>query len=922
MSGANVSHPVWVNSELKSDRTQTDAEGRFELSVIGKDLVTYSNIWIWHDGYSLATPSLYQFIPSVAEHASREVLLQPESLVRFRIERPDGRTLANADVYPAEMRISNYPESLDGMHGLYSFPPDDELKKFTMRKTDENGEVQLRHVPVEVLSAVGVVTEEFGIQEFYSEYLTGPRRLMLEPVGRLHGTAPPGTRIAIQSRPVSTPPVICEGRANVVADADGNFVVKALAAGKVLIMPHNAEHPEWLMEDQYAELQPASTLTLDIVPQATIPATGRLVLADSKLPIANVRVWLQVGPRRTSLGLMLTDADGKFTARCLPGKRLNAQVTLLPEATMLYPKPTQLIGSVPLDATSFELPDIEIRTIRIGKGKLVDANNNPVAGKYVQHYFDNKAIDYSFRTTDNGEFDYVIDKEIITDHWAAILKWSLRDKSGNAGHANDRFEVEATVISEDPLVLQIQDPDPAQANVLTPLPPHPPRVLPVDGEGRPIKDGEAEATGTPDKGQDFACTVIDPDGKPVIPVSMTIVDAANGRPITNARIMEGTHFKSNRAGRWEWGWTREQSNSEGRLETSLRALDHVIQFRIQGKGYRPALSQEFDAAALPDSPISLQIRLDADNGFSGTVLQPDGRPAAGAMIYTKSESKPNTSKNLYIENGVVDESQITSSTTADTSGRFQLQPHVEPFECLIDHDSGYLKLMDVELMQQSELELQPWASVKGELWLRGVPAANIGVQLLMRDEFLDDESQLPHIGFSQNIQTDAAGKFTFPKCIAGEWERIITYDETITSTRSGERNYVHYDTVRLLSGQERHEVIGKDGADVVGRVMFPEDPKIVTNECDIYADNIDARMLNDGRSGQSYDNVKLQPDGSFHLFNLPVATHEIQFFVPVMGEQSLRTRYSQKIVITPERFVGRSPTSPIDLGEIQVEPIE
>lgn len=343
VSGANVSHPVWVNSELKSDRTQTDAEGRFELSVIGKDLVTYSNIWIWHDGYSLATPSLYQFIPSVAEHASREVLLQPESLVRFRIERPDGRTLANADVYPAEMRISNYPESLDGMHGLYSFPPDDELKKFTMRKTDENGEVQLRHVPVEVLSAVGVVTEEFGIQEFYSEYLTGPRRLMLEPVGRLHGTAPPGTRIAIQSRPVSTPPVICEGRANVVADADGNFVVKALAAGKVLIMPHNAEHPEWLMEDQYAELQPASTLTLDIVPQATIPATGRLVLADSKLPIANVRVWLQVGPRRTSPGLMLTDADGKFTARCLPGKRLNAQVTLLPEATMLYPKPTQLI---------------------------------------------------------------------------------------------------------------------------------------------------------------------------------------------------------------------------------------------------------------------------------------------------------------------------------------------------------------------------------------------------------------------------------------------------------------------------------------------------------------------------------------------------------------------------------------------------
>ncbi|MEZ6035623.1 MAG: carboxypeptidase-like regulatory domain-containing protein [Planctomycetaceae bacterium] len=400
--------------------------------------------------------------------------------------------------------------------------------------------------------------------------------------------------------------------------------------------------------------------------------------------------------------------------------------------------------------------------------------------------------------------------------------------------------------------------------------------------------------------------------RPVIPVSITLLDAANGSLVSDARIMEGTHFKSNPAGRWEWHWKSEPSTSEGQFETNLRALNRVIQFRVQATGYRPALSQEFDPSALPDSPITLQIRLEADAGFSGTAFQPDGRPAAGAKIYTKSESKPDISKNLYIKNGVVDESQITSATTADPSGNFQILPHAEPFECLIVHDTGYLKLMDVELLQQSELKLLPWASVKGELWMRGTPAANVGVHLLMRDEFLDDESSLPHIGFSQSVHTDASGMFAFPKCIAGDWERIMPYYDSVTEIRSE----MHHDFIRLEPGEERHEIIGRDGADVVGRVTLPPDLEIVMNKCDIWVVNVDAR-----RNG-SVNHVTLLPDGSFRCSNLPVAKHEIRILVSVAGEQFPPVRYTQKIVITPERFVGKSSTDPIDLGEIQVEPIE
>lgn len=63
--------------------------------------------------------------------------------------------------------------------------------------------------------------------------------------------------------------------------------------------------------------------------------------------------------------------------------------------------------------------------------------------------------------------------------------------------------------------------------------------------------------------------------RPVIPVSMTVLDAANGRPIADARITAGTHFKSNPAGSWYWDFDAKRSNSKGRLETSLRSMDRA-----------------------------------------------------------------------------------------------------------------------------------------------------------------------------------------------------------------------------------------------------------------------------------------------------------------------------------------------------------
>ncbi len=100
-----------------------------------------------------------------------------------------------------------------------------------------------------------------------------------------------------------------------------------------------------------------------------------------------------------------------------------------------------------------------------------------------------------------------------------------------------------------------------------------------------------------------------------IPVHGKVVDASTGAAIQGFTLYEGTHFKGNPADFWEWTLeTRPQLEPSGFVD-SLKTLDRLIRYRVQAKGYRPQLCEPMDAAKLPNEPISLEFRLEKDNGY-------------------------------------------------------------------------------------------------------------------------------------------------------------------------------------------------------------------------------------------------------------------------------------------------------------------
>lgn len=98
--------------------------------------------------------------------------------------------------------------------------------------------------------------------------------------------------------------------------------------------------------------------------------------------------------------------------------------------------------------------------------------------------------------------------------------------------------------------------------------------------------------------------------RPNIPLDISIVDDESGRPIPDYKVHMGTHFKANRADHWSWNFERpSKANPPGRYPAVLRCLDRTIQYRIEAEGYQPGTTPIYDAKELPDSPITVELRL-------------------------------------------------------------------------------------------------------------------------------------------------------------------------------------------------------------------------------------------------------------------------------------------------------------------------
>jgi thiol-disulfide isomerase/thioredoxin len=148
-------------------------------------------------------------------------------------------------------------------------------------------------------------------------------------------------------------------------------------------------------------------------------------------------------------------------------------------------------------------------------------------------------------------------------------------------------------------------------------------------------------------------------------------------------------------------------------------------------------------------------------GLDGVVTQPDGRPAAGALILLATKKKSGG----WFRNGAFVNEHFSATQCCDDGGRFTLPLQGEPYALAVSHDSGWamwLPASDRNLHEPPEVKLTPWATIEGTFFLDGKPAPMVELRYSMNRAFdRDDQRTASH--FEATTQTDAAGRFVMTR---------------------------------------------------------------------------------------------------------------------------------------------------------------
>lgn len=293
-------------------------------------------------------------------------------------------------------------------------------------------------------------------------------------------------------------------------------------------------------------------------------------------------------------------------------------------------------------------------------------------------------------------------------------------------------------------------------------------------------------------------------------VTGKVVDAESGLPIEKFQVVRGIFWGSgNEQIHWERYNLIEGRDGKYEIEfTEPRAGHHV---RIEAPGYRPGVSRLLKN---DEGEVRVNFSLEEGKGPSGIVKTPAGQPAEGATLHIAIGGE-----GLYFHDGLRESNRQTPNANTAADGTFALPFLDDRFELVCLHESGWAQLDQSQLVDEVEIQLQPFSIVEGKVVEGSTPLANENVVLHFNDPY---ERDAPRVYWSYSAITDGAGKFRF--------ERVVRSDATVARTISfadygnggSMSTYSHSENVKLQPGKVTHVQLGGSGRTVFGQLKTPE----------------------------------------------------------------------------------------------------
>ena len=301
--------------------------------------------------------------------------------------------------------------------------------------------------------------------------------------------------------------------------------------------------------------------------------------------------------------------------------------------------------------------------------------------------------------------------------------------------------------------------------------------------------------------------------KPSLAIHGKVRDAETNQSVEHARVEFGAiDARTGDVSSWSGPPRDAASVYRGYLSINFPVEADAYKIRLTANGYAPFVSRAFrrDEKVVVDYDINLvQGR---PSGALATVLRPDGKPLAGARVYSTQ-----LNEGLNVQDGVVTSRGVGGRellTAAD--GTFPIPAYDKPFLVLILGDDLFAYASEKVLSDSPRIQARPYGKVEGRYF---VGTRAISGRPLELSGLLQDESTMHcNLFVNQKATTDTEGRFVFERVIPIPHLRVAHRERSDSAGLTWSLG----DPVHVTPGGTTRATIGGKGRPVIGRVEPPE----------------------------------------------------------------------------------------------------
>jgi thiol-disulfide isomerase/thioredoxin len=276
-----------------------------------------------------------------------------------------------------------------------------------------------------------------------------------------------------------------------------------------------------------------------------------------------------------------------------------------------------------------------------------------------------------------------------------------------------------------------------------------------------------------------------PTTQPSLTISLRVLDAETNLPVKKVTVSPGGAISPDQG---QFAQTFDSNAVElpgDHINWSFYDGAWSYFLRVSDDGYATASTPMIKAL---EKNVSLELKLNKAQPATIKVLNPDGKPAAGALVYLATPSVP-----LNVPLGDPEPYSDKAIATIGADGNLRFSPPSEAYRLAICDDAGSAEV-DGASDKTKPITLTPWASGTVSA---GPPGKRLaGLRLFYQTGYTPNSGCA--VNWTGRYKTDQTGQVTLAKCRPGSFFTSVSLPATIAN-----QGYSRFETRGSLNPGDR-----------------------------------------------------------------------------------------------------------------------